>query len=305
MQTKSKATQFNATLEVFIRFLLFACFAVICYQLLFKWLSFEAINVTNYLCIFCAFLLFPINFWLEWKRFQRSVDQHDIPQSDQYHAFFQGIVVSFFTPAFIATTFGRFGIKDRMRNLQWMGAGVLTGLAQFSVTMLFAAIGSCYLFGMSRLYMTLSFIGAGLLSLTAYFFRLRYPNAWVRWKFIRTLQEFPHTPMKRQILIWSVVRYLVFSVQFHLILLGFGVPFELKQLFILMLSYGLITWSPSILFGKLVLRELIAVAVFSWFAYPKEEIMLTAFFTWGFNVLLPVLFALIRISSTWKARFFS
>jgi hypothetical protein len=50
---------------------------------------------------------------------------------------------------------------------------------------------------------------------------------------------------------------------------------------------------------------LIAVAVFSWFAYPKEEIMLTAFFTWGFNVLLPVLFALIRISSTWKARFIS
>jgi hypothetical protein len=111
--------------------------------------------------------------------------------------------------------------------------------------------------------------------------------------------------MKPQILLWSVVRYLVFSVQFHFILLGFGVPFELKQLFILMLSYGLITWSPSILFGKLVLRELIAVAVFSWFAYPKEEIMLTAFFTWGFNVVLPVLIALIRISSTWKARFLS
>ena len=76
-------------------------------------------------------------------------------------------------------------------------------------------------------------------------------------------------------------------------------------LFILMLSYGLITLSPSILFGKIVIRELIAVAVFSWFDYPKEEIMLTAFFTWGFNVVLPVLFALIRISSTWKARFFS
>jgi hypothetical protein len=102
----------------------------------------------------------------------------------------------------------------------------------------------------------------------------------------------------------SAVRYLVFSAQFHLILLSFGVPFELKQLFILMLSFGLITWSPSILFGKIVLRELIAVAVFSWFAFPKEEVMLTAFFTWAFNVVLPVLFAIIRLSSTWKSRFF-
>ena len=305
MQRKSKATQFNATLEVLFRFLLLACLFTISYQVFYKWLSFEAINVTNYLFIFCAFLLFPINFWLEWKRFQRSVDQHDIPQSDQSHAFFQGVVVSFFTPAFIATTFGRFKIKDGIRNLQWMGAGVLTGLAQFTVTMWFAFGGSLYLFGVNRLFVTLAFFGVGALSFIGYFFKFKFPPRLMRWKLIQDFQALPPSPNKGRIFMLSMIRYAVFSVQFHLILIGFGVPFGLKQVFILMLSYGLITLSPSILFGKLVLRELIAVAVFSWFAYPKEEIMLTAFFTWGFNVVLPVLFALIRISSTWKARFFS
>jgi hypothetical protein len=246
-----------------------------------------------------------MNFWLDWKRFQRSVDQHDIPQSDQYHAFYQGIVVSFFTPALFATTFGRFGIKDRLRNLQWMGAGVLTGLAQFTVTMFFAFGGSLFLFGVNRLYVTFIFFGVSVLSLFAYFFKIKFPDRLMRWKLFQDIQALPPSQNKGQIFMLSVVRYAVFSLQFHLVLLSFGVPFGLQQVFILMISYGLITLSPSILFGKIVLRELIAVAVFSWFAYPKEEIMLTAFFTWGFNVVLPVLIALIRISSTWKARFLS
>ena len=305
MQRKSKATQFNATLEVFIRFLLLGCLFTISYQVFYKWLSFEAINVTNYFFLFCAVLLFPMNFWLDWKRFQRSVDQHDIPQSDQYQAFFQGIVVSFFTPALFATTFGRFGIKDRMRNLQWMGAGVLTGLAQFTVTMLFAFGGSLSLFGVNRLYVTFAFFGVSVMSLSIYFFKIKFPIGLMRWKLFQDIQALPPSQNKGHIFILSVVRYAVFTIQFHLVLLSFGVPFDLQQVFILMISYGLITFSPSILFGKIVLRELIAVAVFSWFAYPKEEIMLTAFFTWGFNVVLPVLIALIRISSTWKARFFS
>ena len=304
MQRKSKSTQFNATHEVLFRFLLFACLFAISYQVFFKWFSFEAVNVTNYFFAFCAFLLFPSNIWLEWKRFQWSVDQHEIPRSDLYQAFFQGILVSFFTPAFIATTFGRFGIKDRMRNLQWMGAGVLTGLAQFTVTMCFAFGGSFYLFGVNRLSVTFAFFGAAVLSLTTYFFKFKFPSRLMRWKLIRDFQALPPSPNKGRIFILSMIRYAVFSVQFHLILFGFGVPFSLQQVFILMLSYGLVTLSPSILFGKLVLRELIAVAVFSWFAYPKEEIMLTAFFTWGINVVLPVLVALIRISSTWKARYF-
>jgi hypothetical protein len=144
-----------------------------------------------------------------------------------------------------------------------------------------------------------------MLSLLAYFLRLKFPSGWLRWSFIHNLHPVDSAPNKLKILGFSIMRYAVFSAQFHLILVGFGVYFSVQQVFILMLSYGLITLSPSILFGKIVIRELIAVAVFSWFDYPKEEIMLTAFFTWGFNVVLPVLFALIRISSTWKARFFS
>jgi hypothetical protein len=233
------------------------------------------------------------------------VDQYSIPQSAQYHAFFQGIVISFFTPAFFATTFGRFGINDRIRNLQWMGAGVLTGLAQFTVTMWFAFGGSLSLFGVNRLYVTFAFFGVSVLSLSAFILKIKFPTGFMRWKLFQDIQALPFSQHKGQILMLSVVRYAVFTIQFHLVLLSFGVPFDLQQVFILMISYGLITFSPSILFGKIVLRELIAVAVFSWFAYPKEEIMLTAFFTWGFNVVLPVLFALIRISSSWKARFFS
>lgn len=304
MQTKSKATQFNATLEVFIRFLLLACLFIISYQVFLKWLSFEAIVVTNYLYVCCATLLFPLNFWLEWKRFKWSVNQYEIPLTDQNKAFYQGIIVSFFTPALIATTIGRLGINTRIRNLQWMGAGVLSGLAQFTVTMLFAFGGAMYLFGVHRIFVTFIFFSAGALSLISYFFKLKFPTCMLQWKLIRDFQALPASQSKSQILLLSILRYVVFSVQFHLLILGFGIPFDIKQIFILMLSYGLITLSPSILFGKLVLREIIAVAVFSWFTYPKEEIMLVAFFSWGINVVLPVLFALIRISGTWKARFY-
>ena len=305
MKRKSKATHFNASLELLVRFLLLAILFIICYHVGIKWLSFKAINVVNYPVVIAALILVPFNVWLEWKRFHTSVFQHDISLSDQFHAFYQGIVVSFFSPALIATTFGRMGFKDQKQNIHWMHAGVHTGLAQFIVTVFFALVASIYLFGINRLIVTLTFSVAIMLSLLAYFLRLKFPSGWLRWSFIHNLHPVDPAPNKLKILGFSIMRYAVFSAQFHLILVGFGVYFSVQQVFILMLSYGLITLSPSILFGKIVIRELIAVAVFSWFDYPKEEIMLTAFFTWGFNVVLPVLFALIRISSTWKARFFS
>jgi len=166
MKRKSKATHFNASLELLVRFLLLAILFIIWYQVGIKWLSFNAINVVNYPMVIGALLLVPANLWLEWKRFHTSVFQYDISRADQIHAFYQGIVVSFFTPAFFATTFGRFGFKDWMRNLQWMGAGVLTGLAQFTVTMLFAFGGSLSLFGVNRLYVTNAFFGVSVLSLS-------------------------------------------------------------------------------------------------------------------------------------------
>jgi len=305
MKRKSKATHFNASLELLVRFLLLAILFIICYQVGIKWLSFNAINVVNYPMVIGALLLVPANLWLEWKRFHTSVFQYDISRADQVHAFYQGIVVSFFSPALIATTLGRMGYKNQKQNIQWMYSGVHTGLAQFIVTMFFAFVASVYLFGFNRLMVPWIFSVAIILSLLAYVLRFKFPSNWLRWSLIQKLHEVAQSPNKLKILGFSIIRYAVFSAQFHLILGGFGVFFSVQQLFILMLSYGLITLSPSILFGKIVIRELIAVAVFSWFDYPKEEIMLTAFFTWGFNVVLPVLFALIRISSTWKARFFS
>ncbi|MFM7595258.1 MAG: hypothetical protein ACKO4Y_03670 [Flavobacteriales bacterium] len=304
MQRESKATQFNAILEVLIRFLLLGCIGVIGYQVFNAWFTLDEIHITNYFFLVGAVLLFPLNLWLDWRRFYGSVVQHDIPLSVQYHAFTQGIVVSFFTPSLIATTLGRFGLKDKIHNIKWVGSGIRTGLAQFVVSMIFAFCGSVSLFGMHRIGVTFSFAIAGFLALMVYLVKFKIPPCMMRWSIIQHRHHLDSSPNKGLILRLSVARYLVFSTQFHFILLGFGIPFHVQQVFVLMLSYGLITLSPSILFGKIAVRELIAVAVFSAFSYPKEEILFTAFFTWLINVVVPVFLSLIRLTSTWKPRYF-
>jgi hypothetical protein len=215
-------------------------------------------------------------------------------------AFLQGLIVSFFTPSIVATTFGRMGFTGKENNAAFGISGLYGGLAQFSVTIGFSALGSCLLMNEIPT-ATVWIFGSIFLVAIAFFF----VNPKVLFKLFKRYNGMFNwsSQQKASLLALSGLRYLVFSLQFHGLLLAFGQEFTVQQAWVLMLSYGLITLSPSILFGKIVIREAVAVAVFSFFMYPKETVFIAAFLTWLFNVVLPLIFAVLRILLRWKSHY--
>ncbi|MFM7387670.1 MAG: hypothetical protein ACKO5L_05880 [Bacteroidota bacterium] len=278
--------------------LLTLCFAV--YQVQLKWLHFSTIHVKSLWWLGFAFLLIPLNLGLEWLRFKKSMEGFNRTREELWSAFLQGLIVSFFTPSIVATTFGRMGFTGKENNAAFGISGLYGGLAQFSVTMGFATLGSCLLMNEIPTE-TVWIFGSIFLGATVLFFvkpqvlfkLFKRYNGMFNWS----------SQQKASLLALSGVRYLVFSLQFHALLLTFGQEFTVHQAWVLMLSYGLITLSPSILFGKIVIREAVAVAVFSFFMYPKEPVFIAAFLTWLFNVVLPLIFAVLRILFRWKSHY--
>jgi len=97
------------------------------------------------------------------------------------------------------------------------------------------------------------------------------------------------------LLTFSGLRYIVFSMQFLLMLMSFGVkPSILLYAGILML-YLVSTLTPSIFFGKLVIRETAGLIILSLFVENPALIIVSSLLLWFINLGVPSLLGLFFI----------
>ena len=64
--------------------------------------------------------------------------------------------------------------------------------------------------------------------------------------------------------------------------------------------FGAITLSPSLFFGKIIVRETIALTILSLVGIAGPTILLAAFATWLINQILPVLIATLLLKKEKK-----
>lgn len=298
MQSNDKSTHLKPWLSSLIRLVLLVALCCVVYQVQLKWLNFSKLHLESPVFLGFALLFVPLNIGLEWLRFKKSMEVSISTKEELWNAFLQGTVVSFFTPAIFAATFGRMRFNCTEKNAAFVFSGLYCGLTQFAVTLGFAGLSTCILVMELPVNSVWIFCSVSILSLAALFVNPKF-----LFKFFRRFDfSFELSAQQKVTMLGlSAVRYIVFSLQFHSLLQAFGQDFSVHQAWVLMLSYGLITLSPSILFGKIVVREALAVAVFSFFLYPKEPVFIAAFLTWLFNVVLPLIFAALRMLFRWKS----
>lgn len=296
MINEVKTTYLKANKKFILRFLLLIILALVIYKIQLKYISIQEISIKNIYLFLLSIVLIPINFFLEFYKLKTGFSSNKIEKTENlFPAYLQGIISSFFTPDFIGNTLGRLQILDRSRNKELLSVSIFQGMAQFIIAIAFSVIGIIILKDSKFSYLISPFLVALILASLFYFFgdKMRLKTKYSRLNLFFNSCTFIYN--KGPILIISLFRYLVFSVQFHALLLAFGVPWQLNQLFVLMLSYGVITLSPSILFGKILIREGIAVAIFSYFGFESGLILITAFTTWLFNVVTPVCFSTVYL----------
>ena len=127
-----------------------------------------------------------------------------------------------------------------------------------------------------------SSIGIGLI-LIAYFYFEKLPIPITKWKtkiipLLANTKEF-----RLQVLFLSLLRYLIFSLQYFFLFQGFGVPFSFEILGWIWQIYFWSTLAPSLWMGKLVIRESIALWVLTPIIGHPEIILFTSISLWILN----------------------
>lgn len=260
-----------------------------------------SLEIKNGFFLFLVFILLFLNQlfeWLKWNNTIRALSGEELNYNKQIKSYLSGVVTGFVTPNFLGNFIGRmFYFKRKSR----VGITILTlysNAAQFTASIFFGllsvfflglislnlGLSSAWLFSLTVIALICLLLGYFLIhQITQFLFRRK------KWMLYFS-KHFKHK--KRYLteqLGLSVVRHGIFSLQFFLMLGAFGFPLELKHLFYVWQLYFMSTLIPSLWFGKLLIRESVALWMFG--AYPQylNEVLAASVSLWVLNQGFPAL----------------
>ena len=225
----------------------------------------------------------PVNWLIEsfkWQFLIQKIEQIKIRESIQ--AVFAGTAISIFTPNRIGDYLGRIFILKKGDRLDGTVATIVGNISQLLVTLIMGLMALFYYaeewvsgqlnWPQIWIYIFRVLIIATLIALVWSFFKFpsiekqlnkkleiyKYPII----KHFNLLSEYSSAELLR-VLILSSFRYLVYSSQFYLLLLAFGIPINWFDGFmsIFLIFFG-ITIVPSIAVAELGIRAFISLLVF-------------------------------------------
>jgi hypothetical protein len=252
-----------------------------------------------------AIALMFVNWSIEaykWKISVKSIQ--DISFSRAFKAVLSGVSFSVSTPNRMGEYLGRVLYMDEGNRLRTIALTITGSISQLLVTLIMGGIGLLVLRPeleasglVSSIWMQvlLSGVGASVLVLTVFYFRLswlirmidRLPGSSRFAYLVRALEDFDATLLLR-LLSLSALRFIVFIAQYHL----------LFQLFNVELSWWQVLWSVSVMFlvmaviptfaiAELGMRGEISIKLIGLFSINNLGIWMTSMTVWLVNLILP------------------
>jgi uncharacterized membrane protein YbhN (UPF0104 family) len=298
----TKLAKINPILLRFVKVVFVLLLIFVIYYQLNKARAFdgELIVLKEPIGLLIGFLLMPINWTLEGLKWRRIIQifQKRIGLKTLLFSLFTGISASLFTPNRAGNFVGRMiwfgsGIRVQISILsiygnvaQWLSTvifGVLgVGLATFFI---FPEINSWYLIlsGLLIFSVVLLYVFPYWLPeiLSKYIVKRKMSHA------ARILKQ--HQALKWELLLLSLLRHFVFSLQFALIMYAFGFELNLDLIYAVWITYFVTTLVPSPLFGKLLLRESAALLVIGSLSDNATVILLSSVILWFINLSIPAI----------------
>ena len=248
-------------------------------------IEFQDIEIKNPIPFGLAILLAFINQFLEYQKWNITL-RFITETKNKIQSFLAGVLTGFLTPNLIGNFIGRMYYYPRKKRPQIIALTFVSNGAQFIASIYFGLVSLAWL-GQKQLNIPsfdfiFSSIGIGLL-LIGYFFFEKLPISITKWKtkiipLLSNTKEF-----RLQVLVLSVIRYLIFSLQYFFLFQGFGVPFSFELLGWIWQIYFWSTLAPSLWMGKLVIRESIALWVLTPIIGHPEIILFTSISLWILN----------------------
>ena len=263
--------------------------------------------INNYSLILIVVLMMFINWMLEslkWKFMIRKIEA--ISFFTSLRAIFSGITVSSFTPNRIGEYGGRVFCLEKSDRIQAIFITILCSMAQLLTTIIFGSFAFFILHEqfLDDQYFMIEISSFSLLVLFTFniLFVLAYFNVASLIKFLLKFSFFNFLRKYINIIslfnirdllvtfLFSVLRYLVFSIQFLILLYVFNVDISLFDAILsIMLIFFFITLTPTITIAEIGVRGSMALLVLLKFSTNIIGILSSTFLLWIINLIIPAI----------------
>lgn len=301
-------------MNIYFKYLIRAIFVIVLFYLIYT-LVFSDKNIsllqrmekqltpTLFLTIFITFLLQFINWGIEAKKFQLILAKKaEVSYATALKSIYAGASTALFTPDRLGNFIGRFVYLKNIDKRVVTAATMLGNYSQLISTITFAFVGvllalvfniKITLSQINNTYLILP-IAIGWIILNYYFYNpsklLHFikRNKWFRkhQDTFNFLEDFS-TIESTKILMFSLLRYVIFILQFYSLLIALGINITgLETVCFSGFLYLFTTLIPSPLLGNLGTREVIALLLLSNFEN-SEMALVASLLVWLINVIIP------------------
>jgi hypothetical protein len=244
----------------------------------------------NALPIVLTFLLIFVNQGFEFLKWKATVRLMTSENNVTWKAFFAGISTGFMTPNGWGSFIGKLFYFSKRQGLLIIAATFLANVSQFIPTLFFGILATILLDFYSPIVSVFAmFLLVGIVLI--YLFTEQFvPNRWSKKRYVQHFYRINSRlkAIKNPLLLFSTLRFFVFSLQFLLLFYAFEQVQFWDTLLRIWLVFFITSSIPSLWSGKLFLREAAALLVFSGTAIPKPIIVIVCWLIWLFNQLFPV-----------------
>ena len=249
-----------------------------------------------------SFLLLFVNWFLEWKKWKITLDviKTETTTQNNFRAFMAGITTGLVTPNMLGNFLGRMYYFKRNLRPSIILLTLLSNFSQFIASIFFGFLSFLFLretpLGIENIVVGLTLFILILFLLLFYFFfeKIKWPYFQKKKSFSKVVTLIKHhRRYKSQLLSLSFLRHFIFTLQFWLMFNAFEDALNKDAFLWIWQIFLWTTLVPSLWFGKLVIRESIALLVLVSVGYGQVEILTTSILIWLINLAIPAMTGLI------------
>jgi hypothetical protein len=261
----------------------------------------ESIHIDHPMFFVLVLLLVPLNWLFEWWKWKSTLSVLEINPTKKVmiHSFFAGIVTGMLTPNMLGNFIGRMYYFQRNQRIPLIVLTLITNYAQFIASIVFGIVAILIL---KETPFELDISGISLLlilgAISVFLFYFNFEWIFRFWKKKSSILELIRNLKSRKIYRWrilmlSLARHVIFTLQFICMLHAFGESFSVLNVLWIWQVYLWITLAPSLFLGKLAIRESISIWVLGIAGMSELSVLISSFSIWTLNLLLPTLIGLV------------
>lgn len=257
------------------------------------------LEIQSFWALIGCMALTPLNWLFEWFKWKLILDKLDEKNNtNNFIAFVSGIVSSFLTPSLSGNFLGRIMFYDKSKRWKITILSVIANFSQFLVSIVFGLMG--LFLNQSIPFKSNAFllISGSVIIILFYFFGENLVKKIPINKFQMFCNQMSINSSRLNFLLLSFMRFIIFIIQYILALNAFGIEITLETIYLILTVFLFITLTPSLFFGKIMVRESIAVTIFGYAGHETLPVIFASFTTWFFNLFLIALIALFIVKKS-------